>query len=373
MKLILKILVFTYTLGVFSQQSDFFNYQHVLRNNAGVVLENQNVGVKVTLVRSSLTGEEVYAESHSTQTNANGLMNILIGSGSVIAGSYQTIEWGAGPYFIKTEVDFLGGSNYTFQHVSQILSVPLALYAKKSGSTIQGPQGEIGITGIQGNVGPQGPVGPIGPIGIQGIQGVEGVEGPEGIQGPQGPQGPQGEIGENVFTHYIGEEFGGGIVFYVYKDQAGEEHGLIMSKDNLSVGVPWSNITSSFLGTSQTANQLFGLPNSQNIVLQAGHTSSAASLCLNYVSNGFDDWYLPATSEMNLIWDNFILLNQALQSNGGQQVLLSVYWTSQENNASTAITFVIVPEDINLTFPGGGNIGVSDKSYLNAVRAVRRF
>jgi len=74
----------------------------------------------------------VYIERHFPLTNDNGLISIEIGGGTVVSGSFASIDWTNGPYFIKTETDLDGGANYTITGTSQLLSVPYALYAKTS-------------------------------------------------------------------------------------------------------------------------------------------------------------------------------------------------------------------------------------------------
>jgi hypothetical protein len=49
----------------------------------------------------------------SQTSNANGLVSIEIGGGAVVSGNFSTIDWANGPYFIKTETDPTGGTNYT--------------------------------------------------------------------------------------------------------------------------------------------------------------------------------------------------------------------------------------------------------------------
>ena len=77
---------------------------------------------------------QYYAERHFPTTNANGLVSLEIGTGTVINGNFATIDWANGPYFVKTETDLNGGSNYTITGTSQLMSVPYALYAKTAGN-----------------------------------------------------------------------------------------------------------------------------------------------------------------------------------------------------------------------------------------------
>jgi len=62
------------------------------------------------------------------------LVSIAIGSG-FSSDDFSAIDWSAGPYFVKTAIDPIGGSRYTITGTSQIMSVPFAMYAKTSGSS----------------------------------------------------------------------------------------------------------------------------------------------------------------------------------------------------------------------------------------------
>ncbi|MEA3508406.1 MAG: FISUMP domain-containing protein, partial [Synergistota bacterium] len=83
------------------------------------------------------SGTAVYVETQTPTTNVNGLVSIEIGAGTVQSGDFTTIDWANGPYFIKTETDPAGGTNYTITGTSQLLSVPYALHAK-SADTVTG-------------------------------------------------------------------------------------------------------------------------------------------------------------------------------------------------------------------------------------------
>jgi hypothetical protein len=75
----------------------------------------------------------VYVETQTDTTNANGLVSIQIGTGTATTGTFAGINWANGPYFIKTETDPTGGINYTITGTQEMLSVPYAMYAAKSG------------------------------------------------------------------------------------------------------------------------------------------------------------------------------------------------------------------------------------------------
>ena len=80
----------------------------------------------------------MYAETHTTITNANGLVNIAIGTGTVTSGSFAAIDWSAGPYFTKIEIDPAGGTTYSIASISELLSVPYALYAGSAANGFSG-------------------------------------------------------------------------------------------------------------------------------------------------------------------------------------------------------------------------------------------
>ncbi|MBI2269522.1 MAG: hypothetical protein HYU69_04095 [Bacteroidetes bacterium] len=125
--IILVILLITF--GVFAQAPQKMSYQTVVRNGGNALMVNSAIGVQISILQGSSTGASVFAETHSVTTNANGLTTFEIGSGVTVAGSFAAINWGAGPYFIKTEIDPAGGANYTIAGTSELLSVPYSLFS----------------------------------------------------------------------------------------------------------------------------------------------------------------------------------------------------------------------------------------------------
>ena len=120
------------TLSVFAQAPQKLSYQAVIRNNSGGLVTGHAVGMKISILQGSPSGTAVYVETHTTTTNANGLATVEIGGGSVVSGTFATINWGSGTYYLKTEADPAGGSSYTIVGTSQLLSVPYALFSKSA-------------------------------------------------------------------------------------------------------------------------------------------------------------------------------------------------------------------------------------------------
>ena len=127
---------------VSAQAPQKMSYQAVVRNEANALVINQQVGIQISLMQGSVSGDVVFVETHTPSTNENGLFSIEIGSGTLFSGSMTTIDWSKGPYFIGTETDPTGGTNYTISGTSELLSVPYALHAQ----TAESITGEITVT-----------------------------------------------------------------------------------------------------------------------------------------------------------------------------------------------------------------------------------
>ena len=214
------VAIATLSFSSFGQAPEGFKYQAVVRDAGNVILNNQAVGMRMTIRQGAIGGTTVYSETFSTTTNAYGIVNLEIGNGTLAAGNFTSIDWANGPFFMETAVDVTGGINYSVMGTSQLMSVPYALYAKTSGSSTPGPQGPQGIQGLAGNDGAQGIQGPAGIDGINGANGngilsttdngngtftfnytdgssftTSNLTGPTGLTGPAGSQGLQGAAG----------------------------------------------------------------------------------------------------------------------------------------------------------------------------------
>jgi len=112
-----------------AQAPQKMSYQAVIRNSGGALVVNQAVGMKISVLQGSTSGTAVFAETHTPTTNANGLVSLEIGTGSPVNGTLAGVNWANGPYYIQSQIDVTGGTNYTLTGAYQLLSVPYALYA----------------------------------------------------------------------------------------------------------------------------------------------------------------------------------------------------------------------------------------------------
>jgi hypothetical protein len=140
-KSIVITLLFYFSMSysaLFAQSPQLMSYQAVIRDANNALVVNAPVGMQISILQGAADGPAVYVETHQATTNANGLLSLVVGGGDVISGAIDGIDWSQGPYFIKTETDPSGGTNYTITGTSQLLSVPYALWAEKASAASNG-------------------------------------------------------------------------------------------------------------------------------------------------------------------------------------------------------------------------------------------
>ena len=134
-KIIIGFFLVFFVNDVYSQSPNNFTYQSVVRDASGKLMSNKEISFRISILKSSQNGSNVYSEEHSVITNTNGLATMIIGKG-LSADEMDTIDWSDGPYYLKVEVDPEGGFNYIAEDTTQLLSVPYALYSNSSGTTL---------------------------------------------------------------------------------------------------------------------------------------------------------------------------------------------------------------------------------------------
>ena len=150
LKISLLATLFFTLFSASAQAPQKMSYQAVIRNTSNVLVANSNIGMRISILQGSATGNAYFVETHNTTTNSNGLVNLQIGGGTLAGGSFENINWNAGTYFIKTETDPTGGTNYSIVGSNQLLSVPYALSTadNKWSANINGINNNSGNVGI---------------------------------------------------------------------------------------------------------------------------------------------------------------------------------------------------------------------------------
>jgi len=140
---------------VLAQVPQKFNYQAVARDAAGSPLVNASIAIKLDIRNLSAPGVILYTERHDVITNSLGLFSIQVGTGTVIGGTFNTIDWGNGDKYLETSLDPDGataGYSFVYMGTTQLLSVPYALMAKdsKNGWSLKGNAATDSLTDFLG-------------------------------------------------------------------------------------------------------------------------------------------------------------------------------------------------------------------------------
>ncbi len=120
-------------LAVQAQVPQGIKYQAVARNAAGEPITNTNVLVRLSILDGGENGFIDYSEAHKVKTNELGLINLVLGNGAPISGTFDQIDWSGGGKWVWIEMDF-NGQGFVTIGKSEMLSVPYAMYALSSGS-----------------------------------------------------------------------------------------------------------------------------------------------------------------------------------------------------------------------------------------------
>jgi hypothetical protein len=330
--------------NLFAQAPQKMSYQAVIRNTSNTLVSNQSIGMRISILQGSPSGSAVYQETQSPTTNINGLASIEIGAGTIISGTFSAIDWSAGPYFVKTETDPAGGTNYTISGTTQLLSVPYALHANSANENdpVFNASVASGITASDtanwNNHTDSTDIANMGYV-------------------------------AGLVKYQVGDFAQGGVVFYV--DETGQ-HGMVVAKNDVPT-IRW--FAGTYGKTRADGNGNYAGAANTIIIIGAqialgddGNPYAAATCNELQITEGtttYSDWYLPTSEELELIGVNYPIIDATSTANGGTNLLNSPYWSSSEASNTDAHAVVITP--------GGTTVLTINKAATFEIRAVRRF
>jgi len=172
---------------------------------------------------------------------------------------------------------------------------------------------------------------------------------------------PMGGSSGGGGERYLGEEYLGGIIYYLYLDENGEQRGLIVSKTETTAQWQSSNSTTG-------ANRGWdGAYNTNVMTNSPARTWIDNNFNTGGLNAGANVWYLPAIDELRRIYNDRDFINKWLSNAGGTLYTTDFYWSSTEDGAHHAWVF---------HFSDGvayGSSSGSSKFATQGVRAVRAF
>jgi len=134
--ILLSLITIAFISNLISQAPNLMSYQAVIWDASGNLVSEKMVSIKLSILQGSVSGTSVYSENHRVQSNVNGLVSLMIGGGTNSSGKISDINWGGGSFFLKTETDPAGASNYIITGTTQLVSVPYALHSNTSNNLV---------------------------------------------------------------------------------------------------------------------------------------------------------------------------------------------------------------------------------------------
>ena len=183
--------------SIYGQPPQAFKYQAVVRDNIGEIIQNQSIGIRISIHDATTGGTIIYQETFTETTNNFGLVNLEIGTGTPVIGNFHYIDWGNNSKFLEVEIDPNGSTNYTSLGTSQLASVPYAFFAKDVANPDDGDWITSGNDIYSSNSGKVG-------IGTSTPEGKLSINSPSGLIGY--PSYTKGLVLKDGFLNY-GNEF----------------------------------------------------------------------------------------------------------------------------------------------------------------------
>jgi len=118
-------ILFLFSCLSFSQNIGI-NYKALIKDSGGNVVANQNITLQFIIYEGVALTNNVYQETHSPMTDANGIVIVNIGEGTT-SDVFTNIDWGEDDHYLNVQIDT--GSGLTDMGTTQFMAVPYALHA----------------------------------------------------------------------------------------------------------------------------------------------------------------------------------------------------------------------------------------------------
>ncbi|MGB3608061.1 hypothetical protein [Psychroserpens sp.] len=121
-----KLTLLIILLSIMGYAQSGINYKALIKDDLGNVVANDLIIVQFDILEGTAQ-TAVYSEFHQVTTDDNGLIVLVIGEGTLFAGSpnYDTIDWGNDSHFLETSINI--GNGLITMGVTEFRTVPYAL------------------------------------------------------------------------------------------------------------------------------------------------------------------------------------------------------------------------------------------------------
>jgi len=366
-KSLITLLALAFATWSCAQAPSAIPYQAIMRNLDGAVISSTDLTIRFCIRENTALGNISYQELQSVSSNSQGLVTCNIGQGNATIGSFDNVQWNNGFKYLQVDINL--GNGYIFLGTEKINSVPYALFAKstKVSTSLTGDTLTIGKNNIV----------------IPGISAANHLMGCTNAQACNYNSAATDDDGSCHFTgtscddgnantttdvynascvcqgtasYTVGTQGpAGGYIFY---DKGSYSNGWrYLEAYPTTVYGPWGCQGVSIGGTSSAVGT--GEANTALILASCAIAGTVAKLCDDFAVNGFTDWFLPSSGEMDLIHD-------VLFVNGIGNIPDAFHWTSSQYATQGAIYAVLYDNDF-------GNTDIQSKSISLTAIPVRGF
>jgi hypothetical protein len=155
-QIIIIVLLLYCQIGL-SQNHKGIAFQAAARTSYGVIMPNKQIQIRISILKDTLAEEILYQELKSVTTSPLGLFTILIGAAEpakiITIGAFEKIDWTAGTYFMRVEIDpenhlqFIRIGQQQIQYAAYAFSADHVL-AKNVEGILSIPQGGTGVNNL---------------------------------------------------------------------------------------------------------------------------------------------------------------------------------------------------------------------------------
>jgi hypothetical protein len=155
-QIIIIVLLLYCQIGL-SQNHKGIAFQAAARTSYGVIMPNKQIQIRISILKDTLSEEILYQELKSVTTSPLGLFTILIGAAEpakiITIGAFEKIDWTAGTYFMRVEIDpenhlqFIRIGQQQIQYAAYAFSADHVLAENVKG-VLSIPQGGTGVNNI---------------------------------------------------------------------------------------------------------------------------------------------------------------------------------------------------------------------------------